>query len=210
MLSRRIPIGSNELVINQNLSYGYAGEVWDAALVFSYFLINKKSQSIIIPANKTVLELGAGTGIIGLITGALGAKKLILTDKGGCTKLLLENYELNKKIMSKDIECEVKELDWLKEDYKDIKDEIDYIVGSDLVWKDELIKPLSEVVKYFLNSKKESSAIFSFQIRDKRIMTFFSYFSKNEYKIEKLPNEFYDEEYRADDIIIVRILKLLN
>ena len=33
---------------------------------------------------------------------------------------------------------------------------------------------------------------------------------KNEYKIEKLPNEFYDEEYRADDIIIVRILKLLN
>ena len=51
MLSRRIPIGSNELVINQNLSYGYAGEVWDAALVFSYFLINKKSQSIIIPTS---------------------------------------------------------------------------------------------------------------------------------------------------------------
>lgn len=208
MLSRTIPIGNNELVIHQNLSYGYAGEVWDAALVFSYFLINKKSQAIITPQNKTIIELGAGTGIIGLITGALGAKKLILTDKGGCTKLLAENYEVNKKLMSKDIQFEVKELDWLKDDYKEIKDEIDYIVGSDLVWKDELIKPLSEVVKFFLNSKKESSAIFSFQIRDKRIMTFFSYFSKDEYKIEKLPNSLYDEEYQADDIIIVRILKV--
>ena len=100
MQSRTIEIGNNELIINQNLDYGYAGEVWDAALVLSYFLINPKSQSVINPKDKIILELGSGTGIIGLITGFLGAKKIILTDKGGCTKLISENYETNKKIPS--------------------------------------------------------------------------------------------------------------
>lgn len=207
MQSRTIEIGNNELIINQNLDYGYAGEVWDAALVLSYFLINPKSQSVINPKDKIILELGSGTGIIGLITGFLGAKKIILTDKGGCTKLISENYETNKKILPSHLECIVKEVDWLKEDYKKISDEVDYIIGSDLVWKNELIKPLSDIIKYFMERNNNCIAVFSFQIRDEKIKTFFDMFPKKEYKIEKLPDQYYDDEYKADDIIIIRILK---
>src|SRR5574344_1690091 len=106
MESREIPIDlSNEdncakLKISQNLDLGYAGEVWDAALVYEYFLLNKtKSSKLITYSNKTVLELGAGTGVLGLTFGLLGASKIILNDKGGCTSLLSKNYENNKTLL---------------------------------------------------------------------------------------------------------------
>jgi hypothetical protein len=35
--------------------------------------------------------------------------------------------------------------------------------------------------------------------------TFCDSFDKSKYKIEKIPDSLYDEEYKADDIIIVRI-----
>ena len=44
--------------------------VWDSALVLSYFLV-KHCQEFL--SSKTqVLELGAGTGAVGLVTAALG------------------------------------------------------------------------------------------------------------------------------------------
>ena len=44
--------------------------VWDSALVLSYFLV-KHRQEFLSP-NTRVLELGAGTGAVGLVTAALG------------------------------------------------------------------------------------------------------------------------------------------
>ena len=117
MLSRIIEINENlSLQIKQNLDYKYAGEIWDAALVLTYFFINKKSEKIINIKNKIIIELGAGTGINGLILGALGAKKIILTDKGDCLDLLKENYENNKMKFDTNLICDIKELDWTKED----------------------------------------------------------------------------------------------
>ena len=208
MIPRIIEYNNKKLVINQNSEYKYAGEVWDAALVLIYFLINKKSEIVINLKDKIILELGAGTGILGLTTGLLEAKKVVLTDKGGCTKLIKENYELNKNLFNDNFECEIKELDWLiEEDKKNIDDKFDYIIGSDLVWNPKLREGLANTIKYFLNSKENTQAILSFQIRDKEIQNFFNLFQKDKYIIEKLPDNLYDENFFSEDIIIVRIKK---
>ena len=210
MLSRIIEINENlSLQIKQNLDYKYAGEIWDAALVLTYFFINKKSEKIINIKNKIIIELGAGTGINGLILGALGAKKIILTDKGDCLDLLKENYENNKMKFDKNLICDIKELDWNKEDdRKTINDKIDYIIGSDIVWNPKLRIPLFETINYLFENNENIEAIFSFQIRNNEIKDFLNLFNKNKYIIEKLPDDLYDDEYKADDIIILKIRKL--
>ena len=119
-----------------------------------------------------------------------------------------ENYELNKILFNDNFECEIKELDWLiDKDKYNIVDKFDFIIGSDLVWNPNLREGLVNTIKYFLNSKENTQAIFSFQIRDKEIEKFFNLFEKDKFIIEKLPDNLYDENFFSEDIIIVRIKK---
>ena len=224
---------NKKLTIKQNLDIGYAGEVWDASLVLIYFMIKQNNlfkklttnpenktqidiiteskKIIFIPKNKTILELGSATGVNGLICGIFGAKKLILTDKGGCCKLLKVNYDLNKNEFQKEFECEIKELDWtVEKDRENIPDKnnIDYIIGSDLVWNPKLREPLANTIKYFLGFNKNLKCFFSFEIRDREIKYFFELFEKDKYKVEKIPEFLYDDTYKSDEIIIVRIANI--
>ena len=214
MLSRIIDVSpTKSLTIKQNLDYGYAGEVWDASLVMGYFMINSNSDKVITFKNKSFIELGAGTGILGLIAAAKNASKVVLTDKGNCIGMLNENYETNKHVLD-NTAVETKELDWTSiNDLHNIKEHFDYIIGSDLVWKDELIKPLHDVIDYLMNMNisedgTKTQTFLCFQIRDTKMKTFCDTFDKSKYKIEKIPDSLYDEEYKADDIIIIRIKRI--
>ena len=211
MLSRIIDVSpTKSLTIKQNLDYGYAGEVWDASLVMGYFMLNSNSDKVITFQNKAFIELGAGTGMLGLIAASKNASRVVLTDKGTCIGMLNDNYETNKHLLN-GAAVEVKELDWTnKNDLTKIEGHFDYIIGSDLVWKEELIKPLHDVIEHLMNMNvsedgKKTQTFLCFQIRDTKMKTFCDSFDKSKYKIEKIPDSLYDEEYRADDIIIVRI-----
>ncbi|CAD7967061.1 unnamed protein product [Amoebophrya sp. A120] len=65
--------------------------VWDAGLVLAHFLM--RSRSLV--EGKNVLELGAGTGIVGLVAGFVGARKVCLTDLPDAIALLRRNVERN-------------------------------------------------------------------------------------------------------------------
>ena len=207
---------NKKLIIKQNLDIGYAGSVWDASLVLIYFFKkqidlynnNNKDKTIFFPENKIILELGAATGINGFTCGILGAKKIYLTDKGGCCVLLQKNYEINKNNFNNNFECIIQELDWTNEKDRSLikdKENIDYIVGSDLVWNPKLREPLANTIKYFLKLNKNLKCFFSFEIRDEEIVKFFKLFDKSEYKIEKIIDDLYDDMFKSDEIIIVVI-----
>ena len=160
-----------------------------------------------------MLELGAATGTNGFTCGILGAKKLYLTDKGGCCELLKMNYEINKNNFNKNFECIIQELDWTCEnDRKMIKDKnnIDYIIGSDLVWNPKLRVPLADTIKYYMKLNEKIKCFFSFEIRDEEVNNFFALFDKNNYKIEKIKDEFYDDMFKSDEIIIVMITNIMK
>ena len=57
---------------------------------------------------------------------------------------------------------------------------------------------------------KNIKCFFSFEIRDNEVNNFLDLFDKNEYKIEKIKDELYDELYKSDEIIIVIITNILK
>lgn len=64
----------NEVV---NDSRGSGSMVWDGAIVLAKFLEKYERNNPGHFQNKFVLELGAGTGLVGLATWALGAKHVV-------------------------------------------------------------------------------------------------------------------------------------
>lgn len=60
-----------ELVVSQDSEGSEAVVVWDAALVLGYFLQRQQGGPLGLRGRR-VLELGAGTGAVGIIAAALG------------------------------------------------------------------------------------------------------------------------------------------
>jgi len=90
------------------------------------------------------------------------------------------------------------------------KNNIDYIIGSDLVWNPKLREPLANTIKYYMKLNKNIKCFFSFEIRDNEVNNFLDLFDKNEYKIEKIKDELYDELYKSDEIIIIIITNIFK
>ena len=57
-----------------------------------------------------MLELGAGTGLVGIATSALGAKQVYLTDLDYCTENIRENVKANEPVLKGEVT--VQALDW--------------------------------------------------------------------------------------------------
>jgi predicted nicotinamide N-methyase len=67
-------------VIAQDLSLSHAGTVWDGALcLIAYWNknVNIANEYLL---DKNVLELGSGTGAVGIAAAAFGPTKVLLTD----------------------------------------------------------------------------------------------------------------------------------
>lgn len=80
MLSRQIQIRDKIITIQQDLSLSHAGTVWDGALVLAYYLSKNEKLSYEYFKGKNVLQLGSGTGILGLVVALFEAKSVYLTD----------------------------------------------------------------------------------------------------------------------------------
>lgn len=70
-----------------------AGVVWNAAKVFSQYLCTALADGQL--AGKRILELGAGTGLAGLMAARLGASEVVLSDLPMALPLLRDIIALN-------------------------------------------------------------------------------------------------------------------
>ncbi|EYC08463.1 hypothetical protein Y032_0066g3780 [Ancylostoma ceylanicum] len=99
------------------------------------------------------LELGSGTGAVGLALGKLGAKKVILTDypKDEILTLLRENVEKNQL----ENKCEVRGLDWQSTEsiaaVVGSLNELDFLIGSDIFYDVCTFQPLMTTITTFFD-----------------------------------------------------------
>eukprot|EP00940_MAST-03C_sp_MAST-3C-sp2_P000352 g352.t1 len=180
--------GGRKIFIRETgeLEYPYGDSTFIAALVTAKHLEYALASKI---RNARVLELGAGTGTLGLVAAALGAKRVLLTDLECSMKQLLTNVALNEKEWTKtstqkddddasatkddDVvervytpgTLEVKELDWFKAEDVTALGSFDFILGSELMFDEDLLPPLVNVLKLLTDANPNAVILLGYQDR---------------------------------------------
>ncbi|CBY24339.1 unnamed protein product [Oikopleura dioica] len=91
---REVEVNGKTLKISQQYVGDVGGVVWDSALVLNGFLENISGKI----KGKNILELGAGTGVTGLIAAYFGAR-VSITDTAEFLPLIEKNIEQNKELI---------------------------------------------------------------------------------------------------------------
>ncbi|RLV98309.1 hypothetical protein DV515_00010966, partial [Chloebia gouldiae] len=118
------------LRLEQRAAGGVGCVVWDAALVLAKFLETGACPL----ARRRVLELGAGTGAVGIMAAALGAN-VTVTDLEELQELLMVNIENNKHLVTGG------------EDVTEFQPPPDYILMADCIYYEESLEPLLKTLK---------------------------------------------------------------
>ena len=121
-------------------------QLWAAALVMSHWLIEMKERL----AHRSVLELGAGCGLCGIVAARhCAASKVLITDLADATMdNLRHNLALNELLPEEGINPTAAKLDWFEP--AGWPAPVDVLMGSDLVYSADAVPHLQRVVETFV------------------------------------------------------------
>lgn len=139
-----------ELKILQKWDSDESGVVWDASLLLAKYLerlASKSTESLF--ANATAIELGSGTGFLGLWLAAMGAR-VLLTDLPANLDLMRRNLKLNSTSIVDESLVMIAAFDWLDKSHRQLSkgkdflnwtplEDIDYWIVSDCLYYKEVI-----------------------------------------------------------------------
>eukprot|EP00467_Chlorarachnion_reptans_P002599 CAMPEP_0114520848 /NCGR_PEP_ID=MMETSP0109-20121206/19852_1 /TAXON_ID=29199 /ORGANISM="Chlorarachnion reptans, Strain CCCM449" /LENGTH=305 /DNA_ID=CAMNT_0001701875 /DNA_START=210 /DNA_END=1124 /DNA_ORIENTATION=- len=212
--------GNGELTINGEKLYvdevpnsGHDGTgyvIWDGSVVHAKYLEHSISSEL---KGAKVLELGSGTGLVGLAASLLGAEVWI-TDLPYTLPNMKKNVERNaKSIEAKGGAIHAVALDWKKPEdaleYIPLKS-IDFVLASDVVWVEWLVSPLVKTLNFIarLNHRKDGKSerrgprfLVAHQTRstatDKHL---WDELKKNSFEINKLDSKVMHPKFRTPKV----------
>ncbi|NXT62630.1 MT21D methyltransferase, partial [Chaetops frenatus] len=187
------------LRLEQRAAGGVGCVVWDAALVLAKFLETGACPL----ARRHVLELGAGTGAVGIMAATLGAN-VTVTDLEELQELLMVNIENNKHLVTGSVRAKV--LKW-GEDVTEFQPPPDYILMADCIYYEESLEPLLKTLKDLTGPDTCVLCCYEQRTVGKNPEIERKYFEllQRDFKLEKIPLDRHDEEYRSEDIHILNI-----
>ncbi|CAG8665448.1 6967_t:CDS:2 [Dentiscutata erythropus] len=166
-----------------------ATSVWDASLILAKFLEKQFYENKINFKEKNFIELGSGTSIPSITSSILDAKQVTITDAPSVIPQIKKIIKLNG-LLKKPLNVEP--LDWVngKEHLETLKNSRwDYILGSDIVWVDYLIKPLIKVIDV-LSTPSYTKLLISHQSRTVRCDNlFFSGLKNLGWNLDKISHD---------------------
>ncbi|XP_066278128.1 protein N-lysine methyltransferase METTL21A-like [Branchiostoma lanceolatum] len=121
-------------------------KVWHAGEAFCEFIQRRGRQF----EGKKVIEVGAGTGLVGIVASLMGAD-VTLTD----LKKILPNMEENVQINTEGCKHrpKVRELAWGRELHQYSKGHYDYVIGTDVVYEEHMFRSLVVTLKHLCDEK---------------------------------------------------------
>jgi len=136
--------------------------LWPAAIILCNFLASPEGIKLL--SGKRVLELGAGVGLCGLLASRY-CEEVVMTDGDEMVvKMLESNVKLNQRNSDRVSNIKVTKLFWGAEGLEDlikcidIENGYDIIIGSDLVYQEDVLGSLWTTVDGLL--KKSISSLF--------------------------------------------------
>jgi predicted nicotinamide N-methyase len=143
---------------NNNTHTG--GIIWETAFLLAMYLENhvlntSKAKRTAQPLS--VLEVGAGCGLLGLVI-AHGGHQVVLTEHPDALGNLQRNVVANRGTLPTKASATAAQLRWgVREDIDAVTSlgtgTFDMIVGTDVVYQAELVEPLLQTISAFSSSK---------------------------------------------------------
>mmetsp|Transcript_52388 Transcript_52388/g.170015 ORF Transcript_52388/g.170015 Transcript_52388/m.170015 type:complete len:245 (+) Transcript_52388:36-770(+) len=130
--------------------------VWDAALIFAKAL--GRQPALLFSGSRgphpRVLELGSGTGVLGIAAALLGAE-VVLTDLPALAGLAEQNVALNaESIDAAGGSARFGALDWQAPDLERFDGQVDVLLAADPVWRAEQAPLFAAVVRRVLTANR--------------------------------------------------------
>ncbi|XP_035700110.1 protein N-lysine methyltransferase METTL21A-like [Branchiostoma floridae] len=138
----------HDVIIHEQLAdCGVGATIWDSSIILSRFM----EQTELELEDKSVLELGAGTGLVSIVASLLGAK-VTTTDCGETLPCARGNVPRNTELRAKH-EPVVRRLEWGTTDLDDFGPKYDYIMGSDIIYKEETFQDLYKTIMHLAGAE---------------------------------------------------------
>ncbi|GFQ06671.1 protein-lysine methyltransferase mettl21c [Phtheirospermum japonicum] len=150
---------NSTIVIRQIPSQGIAFQLWPAAATLVSLLDRHRRReptplSSLFTSRPRLLELGSGTGLVGIAAAALLGASVTVTDLPDVLPNLRFNAAANAAVVElQGGAVEVAALSWGDERQMEAivgGGDYDVIVGSDVVYHEHLYEPLIQTLRYFL------------------------------------------------------------
>ncbi|KAH9482956.1 Protein-lysine N-methyltransferase EFM6 [Psilocybe cubensis] len=178
---------------------GCGGLAWPAGQILASYLVQRGPDYI---RGKNILELGSGTGLVGLVVGALRDAKTWITDQAPLLPIMKQNVSLNK-LEDKVI---VAELNWGSPIPADIP-RPDIILAADCVYFEPAFPLLVQTLNDLSDSKNE--IYFCYKKRRKADKRFFGmlkkHFTWKEARVLDDPNR---QIYNREAITLIQLFKI--
>ncbi|KAG0463441.1 hypothetical protein HPP92_019510 [Vanilla planifolia] len=150
-----------EIVIRQLPSQGLSFQLWPAAFSF-VSLLDRDPSALLLPSDSAaiplrILELGSGTGLVGIAAAAILGAHVTLTDLPHVLPNLEFNALANSGIVSaRGGSITVRQLRWgASEDVSKLgfPTKFDAVLASDVVYYDHLFNPLLETLRVMVTGE---------------------------------------------------------
>lgn len=154
-----------------------------------------------------VIELGTGTGIVGLACAAFPAKKVLLTDFAKFKDLVEKNISENKALLR--APCEFATLDWCHPEELVLEEKAKIVIASECIYYGDAMRPLVDTLCYITDSRSRIFMSFEFRPQQKHVdaMKQFLGLCKEKFTVKEIPLEEHHEEFRSEDIKILLLTK---
>mmetsp|Transcript_1470 Transcript_1470/g.3255 ORF Transcript_1470/g.3255 Transcript_1470/m.3255 type:complete len:272 (-) Transcript_1470:469-1284(-) len=128
--------------------------LWQAAPRLAEYITKEREELV---EGKSVLELGAGLGLCGMVAHHLGAESVTITDADTITlRQMRRNLETNcPNSNAHSNSIDVRQLIWNNIDQMKDCGKFDTILGADVIYAISSLKPLFDTVAYFLGKENE-------------------------------------------------------
>lgn len=210
---------SQQLHIEQEFSEAEEGSViWDS----SRCLLAHVQRSTE-PRGQRVIEIGSGTGFVGIALARLGAKSVVLTDKHSQLPLLRRNIEHNRR------PPQVGECDWItsvevaplcwgggwsdEAPHLSAPASFDWIICCDCVYPGVSSEPLVVTLLELLETNPEATVLLACEYRPPpaalsegvdHVQYFFERM-RHECHMEQVPDDEQDPQWRCDEVTLWRM-----